>query len=315
MKISIVGPGIMPIPPTGWGAVEILIWDQKLALEKLGHEVQIVNTQSPVDILKQINSFRPQFVHIQYDDFIELYPYVQYPCAITSHFGYLEQPNRWDYYGGRIAKPFQDIKPNVFCLSYGIKEVYQNILKIPSDRLFVTPNGVNVNEFNFVSNPKYSDRSIYLAKIDYRKRQYLFQSISSLYYAGNIADTRFDQSKNYLGEWSKDTLYNNLTHYGNLVLLSDGEAHPLVCMEALAAGLGVVVSQWGAANLDIGKEFITVIPEEKIDDVEYVESRIVENREYSVQHRDEIREYVKQFDWPVVIENTYIPTVEKLIAK
>ena len=33
MKVSIVGPGIMPIPPTGWGAVEILIWDQKLALE------------------------------------------------------------------------------------------------------------------------------------------------------------------------------------------------------------------------------------------------------------------------------------------
>ena len=48
MKISIIGPGIMPIPPTGWGAVEILIWDQKLALEELGHEVDIVNTKSPV---------------------------------------------------------------------------------------------------------------------------------------------------------------------------------------------------------------------------------------------------------------------------
>ena len=69
MKISIVGPGIMPIPPTGWGAVEILIWDSKNALEKLGHEVQIVNTQSPVEILQQINSFRPDFVHVQYDDF------------------------------------------------------------------------------------------------------------------------------------------------------------------------------------------------------------------------------------------------------
>ena len=315
MKISIVGPGIMPIPPTGWGAVEILIWDQKLALEKLGHEVQIVNTQSPIDIIKQINSFRPDFVHIQYDDFIELYSYVQYPCAITSHFGYLEQPNRWDYYGARIAKPFQDIKPNVFCLSYGIKEVYQNILNIPSDRLFVTPNGVNINEFNYVSNPKHSDRSIYLAKIDYRKRQYLFQSIKTLWYAGNVADTRFDQSKNYLGEWSKHTLYNNLTHYGNLVLLSDGEAHPLVCMEALAAGIGVVVSQWGAANLDISKEFITVIPEDKINDIEYVESRIVENREYSVQHRDAIRDYVKQYDWPTVIKNIYVPTIEKIIAK
>ena len=315
MKISIIGPGIMPIPPTGWGAVEILIWDQKLALEKLGHEVQIVNTQSPIDIIKQINSFRPDFVHIQYDDFIELYSYVQYPCAITSHFGYLEQPNRWDYYGARIAKPFQDIKPNVFCLSYGIKEVYQNILNIPSDRLFVTPNGVNINEFNYVSNPKHSDRSIYLAKIDYRKRQYLFQSIKTLWYAGNVADTRFDQSRNYLGEWSKHTLYNNLTHYGNLVLLSDGEAHPLVCMEALAAGIGVVVSQWGAANLDISKEFITVIPEDKINDIEYVESRIIENREYSVQHRDEIREYVKQFDWTTVIKDIYVPTIEKIIAK
>ena len=86
MKISIVGPGIMPIPPTGWGAVEILIWDSKNALEKLGHEVQIVNTQSPVEILQQINSFRPDFVHVQYDDFIELCPYIQYPNDITIHF-------------------------------------------------------------------------------------------------------------------------------------------------------------------------------------------------------------------------------------
>ena len=45
MKVAIVGPGIMPIS-SRMGAVEILIWDQKLALEKLGHEVLIINTQS-----------------------------------------------------------------------------------------------------------------------------------------------------------------------------------------------------------------------------------------------------------------------------
>ena len=240
MKVSIVGPGIMPIPPTGWGAVEILIWDQKLALEKLGHEVDIVNTQSPVEILSQVNKFRPDFVHIQYDDFIELYPYIQYPCAITSHFGYFEQPNKWDYYGERIAKPFGRIQPNVFCLSGGIKDVYADVLKVPEKRLFVTPNGVNVDNFRATISPEFPDRSIYLAKIDYRKRQHMFQSIRSLYYAGNTADPRFDTSNNYLGEWSKDTLYTHLTEYGNLVLLSDGEAHPLVCLEAFAAGLGVV---------------------------------------------------------------------------
>ena len=314
MRIAIVGPGIMPIPPTGWGAVEILIWDSKVALEKLGHKVEIVNTPSPTEIIKQINNIRPDFVHIQYDDFIGIYPYVQYPCAITSHFGYLEQPNKWDYYGERIAQPFGRIQPNVFCLSGGIKDVYADVLKIPEDRLFVTPNGVNVDNFRSTISPEFPDRSIYLAKIDYRKRQHMFQSIKSLYYAGNNADPRFDTSNNYLGEWSKDTLYTHLTEYGNLVLLSDGEAHPLVCLEAFAAGLGVVVSEWAAANLDIRKSFITVIPEDKISDIKYVEEQIITNREYSVEHRDEIGEYARSFDWVNVVENHYLPVVEKLVG-
>ena len=314
MKVSIVGPGIMPIPPTGWGAVEILIWDQKLALEELGHEVDIVNTQSPVEILDQVNKFRPDFVHIQYDDFIQLYPYVQYPCAITSHFGYFEQPNKWDYYGERIAKPFGRIQPNVFCLSGGIKDVYADVLKVPEKRLFVTPNGVNVDNFRSTISPEFPDRSIYLAKIDYRKRQHMFQSISTLYYAGNTADPRFDTSNNYLGEWSKDTLYTHLTEYGNLVLLSDGEAHPLVCLEAFAAGLGVVVSEWAAANLDTDREFITVIAEEKINDIGFVEEMIVKNRNYCNNNREEIIEYAKEFDWVNVVDKYYVSSMQTIIG-
>ena len=61
MKITLVGPGIMPIPPTGWGAVEILIWDSKNALEALGHTVQIINTKNGREIIHQINSFKPDF--------------------------------------------------------------------------------------------------------------------------------------------------------------------------------------------------------------------------------------------------------------
>ena len=314
MRIAIVGPGIMPIPPTGWGAVEILIWDSKVALEKLGHVVKIINTQSPTEIIKRVNEIRPDFVHIQYDDFIELYPYIQYPCAITSHFGYLEQPEKWDYYGDRIAKPFGRIKPNVFCLSPGIKDVYRDQLGIPEDRLFVTPNGVDFDIFEYTDEPKHADASIYLAKIDYRKRQFMFQSIKSLFYAGNNADPRFDTSNNYVGEWSKEQLHKNLTNYGNLVLLSDGEAHPLVCLEAFAAGLGVVVSEWAAANLDTTKEFIDVIPEDKISDIEYVEDTIRLNREFSVHNREYVREYGREFEWTNVIENHYLPVVEKLVS-
>ena len=312
MKIVLIGPGIMPIPPTGWGAVEILVWDTKIALEKLGHEVLIINTKNGREIIDQINNFRPDFVHVHYDEFVPIVPFIQYPNAITSHYGYLERPKMFGGYAN-VANEFMRVKPNVFCLSEGIEKVYNIMFNISNT--FVTPNGVNLNEFNYVSDPDYPDRSIYLAKIDYRKRQHLFQSIDSLWYAGNIADDRFNTKKNYLGEWSKDRLYNELTDYGNLVLLSDGEAHPLVCMEALASGLGVVVCEWGKANLDTTKEFITVIPEDRVEDISYVEEQIIKNREYSVAHRDEIREYGEQFDWVKVIEKHYLPNVEKVIAK
>ena len=312
MKIVLIGPGIMPIPPTGWGAVEILVWDTKIALEKLGHEVLIINTKNGRQIIDEINTFRPDFVHVHYDEFVPLVPFIQYPNAITSHFGYLERRQQFNGYLN-VANEFMRVKPNEFCLSEGIEKVYNIMFDISTT--YITPNGVNIDEFNFVSDPEFPDRSIYLAKIDYRKRQHLFQSINSLWYAGNIADDRFDKGKNYLGEWSKDRLYNELTEYGNLVLLSDGEAHPLVCMEALAAGLGVVVCQWGKANLDTDKEFITVIEEKHINDIPFIEYEIEKNRKYSVEHRDEIREYSKKFDWKATIEKHYLPNVKKVIEK
>ena len=314
MKITLVGPGIMPIPPTGWGAVEILVWDTKNALEDLGHEVQILNTKDYRHIINGINSFVPDFVHVHYDEFIDIIPYIQYPNAITSHFGYLERPKMFGGYIN-VANQFRDVKPNVFCLSSGIEKVYNLMFDVPKENTYVTPNGVNTNNFEFESEAKYPDRSIYLAKIDYRKRQHLFQNIDSLWYAGNLADNNFDRNKNYLGEWSKEKLYKELTNYGNLCLLSDGEAHPLVCMEAFCAGLGVVVCEWGKANLDLDKGFITVIPEDKINDIEFVESEIVKNREYSITHRDEILEYSKTFEWKNVLQRNYIPAIEKVIER
>lgn len=313
MKISIIGPATQ-IPPVGWGAVESLIWDYKLSLEKLNHKVQILNIPNPREIIQLVNEFRPDFVHINYDDWIVLYPYIQYPCAITSHFGYIERQDMMNGYVN-IFKLFQDYKPNIFCLSNNIKKVYKFFAQIPEEKLYINPNGVNSSLFNKTDDTKYPDRSIYLAKVDYRKRQHLFQSIDSLWYAGNIADSRFNTNKNYLGEWNKDTLHYELTNYGNLVLLSDGEAHSLVLMEALAAGLGIVISEFATANLDLNKEFIDVIPEKMINDIGYIESIIIKNREYSISHREEILEYSKNFEWSNIIQNYYLPNIEKLINK
>ena len=39
-------------------------------------------------------------------------------------------------------------------------------------------------------------------------------------FVGNYDDSRFDKNHpNYLGEWSKEHLYEHLTDYANLILL------------------------------------------------------------------------------------------------
>lgn len=315
MKIAIVGPGIMPIPPTGWGAVEILIWDYYNELKNMGHDVLIINTKNIHDIINQIKNFSPDFVHIQYDEFVDIVPMLNgYDIGITSHYGYLDRlfERRDDYFYGIFQKFVNYHNCKIFCLSDSIKQIY---IKggVKEDRLFVTPNGVRCDLFEFKESPEFPDRSIYLAKIDFRKRQHLFQQYdANIYFAGNIADSRFDSSRQYLGEWSKDVLYKNLTNYANLVLLSDGEAHPLVCMEAMTAGLGLVLSEFATANLDVTKPFISVIPESKMHDVAYVREVIEKNRAVSVPLRNEIRKYAQEnFDYPIVVQH-FVDTINKI---
>ena len=98
------------------------------------------------------------------------------------------------------------------------------------------------------------------------------------------------------------------------MLLRVGLGHPLVCMEALSAGLGLVISEKASANLDTSKRFIDVIPENRIHDKEYIKKIILLNREYSSNNRKEIIDYAKSFDWLEMLKNVYLPAIEKIIA-
>ena len=326
MKIAIIGPGIMPIPPTGWGAVEILIHDTRCALEKLGHTVHIVNVKDKNEIIKQTNSLDVDFVHVQYDEHIDVVQHLNCKSvAITSHYGYLEQPHRWDDGYKRIAQMFLTTDVDIFALSPGIANLYKGLANLnkevvhPSfsdDRVHVVHNGVRDDLFVYKDSCKFPEKTIYLAKVDFRKRQHIFQNIPTLHFAGNLADDRFDSSsERYLGEWSKEHLYENLTDFANLALLSDGEAHPLVCMEAMSAGLGLVLSEYSCGNLDMSKPFIDVIPESLMTNTGYVQRVIAENATKSVNMRSDIKDYAKSFSWESVVENVYVPAIEKVVAR
>ena len=65
MNVALIGPGIMPIPPDGWGAVESLIWDYALELDKLGHTGTIINTPNWNEILNYLKQDKYDFAHIR----------------------------------------------------------------------------------------------------------------------------------------------------------------------------------------------------------------------------------------------------------
>jgi len=291
----------MEIPPNGWGAVEILIWRYKCSLEKLKHEVTIYNTQDLRYVIDDINSKDYDFVHLQYDEYAGVFcDNLKIPFCVTTHFGYILRPQYWGGYYDRIFN--QTLRsPSILALSPEIKDLY--LSKGYSGKIDYLRNGAEVDEFKFKDEG--NGKALVLGKIEPRKRQAdlanFCAGLCELDFAGPIIDGRFKENETckYLGQWSKETLYENLTNYSTLVLFSDGEAAPLVVPEALSAGLSIVVSECASANLNSSLPFITVVPNDIIPSNLHlvIKQSCEENKKY----RKQIRHLAETwYNWDVI---------------
>ena len=299
MKIALIGPGKMPIPPPAWGAVEILIWDYYNELTKLGNEVIIINTVDKEYIIRQVNSGNFDFVHLHYDVYYDILDDLTCPnIAITSHYPYIDQ----------LGKHWQDGYTKIFDFLIHQTKYYNFVLADKDMKIFINngaeqskikkfKNGINSKNFAFLPLPIYK-KTLYVGKITPRKNQAKYHSISSIEFVGGCIDTDFNQqSIYYWGEWPREKIQDSLTKYANLLLISEGEADPLVIKEALIAGLGVVVNKSSAENLDTSKDFITVIEDDRKDDIEYISQILEENKKIARNKRAEIRTYgIDNFD-------------------
>ncbi len=320
-RIMLVGTGTSDIPAVGWGAVEGIIWEYKTILAAKGYDVQIINEKGNINkMVRQILADIPDVLHIMYDDRIDILDIIfntptlntqqrdklhKLRIIYTTHWAYLPQIYKYEthpYYSNIFMKAlkYKD-KIDFFVISSDIANVYIKY-GVSQQRIRVVKNGGS-SKILYYPCPQYNDRCIYLGKIDYRKRQYLFQGFKNIDFAGNIADERFNANRpNYLGEWTREEVFSKLSNYASCVLLSNGEADPLVVKEAMLAGCGVVVSQFAIANLDIMKPWICIIPENKITDFTYIKEQIEDNMRISVAMREEIREYaLRNFLWDDIV--------------
>lgn len=336
-RLVIVGTGDSEIPANGWGAVESIVWEYYTRLKNMKHlEVYLVNDSlgNYSSMISQINDLKPDIVHLFYDNRIDIAYLIDCPTIYyTTHWAYLPQikddkyaRNHYVYqrFNKSIAfyKSIKEDKHKNFkfvVISSEISKIYQEEGVLEEDIILIN-NGANFEKI--IYNPDILvdtdiTRSVYLGKIDLRKRQYLLQDLDNLDFVGNIGEDigyMFDVTRaNYLGEWTREEVYSNLSNYASLVLLSDGEADPLVVKEALMAGCGLVLSEYATANLDLNQEWIDVIPEEWLIpeqlQLNKIKEVILKNNKKSIQFRDQIREYSKQFSWDTIIKNKYLPIV------
>ena len=94
MNIALVGPGIIEIPPKGWGAVESLIWDYATELDELGHEGVIINTPDRSQIIRELSEEQYDFIHVHYDVFYDIMDYIRLtrPAAKPVSYTHLRSP-------------------------------------------------------------------------------------------------------------------------------------------------------------------------------------------------------------------------------
>lgn len=301
MRIALIGPGILPIPNEGFGAVEKLIYGYYLHLQKLGHSVDIINTPNQDEIVSLVNNGNYNVAHCHYDVFVDLLPKLKADrICISSHYPYIDNINKHaqDNYHHIFRKMIERSNDfPIFAVSEKDRLAFIH-WGCPPANIHMMINGIEVDDFNFVEEPNQPKSSITLAQINYRKRQYLTANISRVFYVGRGPMNH----PNYLGELPDFWKKQNLTHFANMVLLSDGEnSTPLATKECLAAGLGVVTTEAAASELDYSKPWISVINDQQAKNEQQLKEIIENNATNSIGYRKEIREYAKRFDWANLI--------------
>jgi hypothetical protein len=287
LRILLVAHGNMPIPPTGWGAVESLIWDYSVYLKKLGHLVNILNIPiEQVDrILEHIHNNTYDVVHFHNDilvNILHLMPKTL-PVIVSSHYPYIHDPSQWadpvtGYdYGKYVMIPLLKVvqeqrRVHVIAISQKDRDAFVSY-GVPYESVSICVNGMDTSKFSLelgsVVNP---GSMICLAQIISRKRQHLFKGLDFIKCVGALNDPMgVPSQQQYLGEWTTHEKYQNLTQYSGGILLSDGEnGTPLSVKESLAAGLSLVVSEAVASEIPATWSWVTVIPETKIGDQVYL---------------------------------------------
>lgn len=276
MKVVNVTPGLLPIPPNGWGAVEKIIWE-------FHNQLLSKNINSVISYLDEVNYKTGDIVHIHVANLAILAHKRGIPYYFTCHdhhaylYGKDSHVFKENYEAIKHSiKSFVPAKylvsyfdhPNVEYLSHGVNTEWFK----PSNKTFILHKLLCVANNGFIHDQS-EDRKGFLFAIEAAKRLNLPITI-----AGPINNKKFfDKFKpNYdkltvLYDLSENDLlkvYQNHTLFLHPSILEAG--HPnLTLLEAMGCGLPVI-GTFEENNVLPGLYKIQRTNESVVDGIEYV---------------------------------------------
>ena len=282
-KLLIIAPGILSVPPSGWGALETIIYESLPSYYEDGFEVWILNSRSYKDWrMARRESF--DLVLCYYDVFAKrarsYFPNT--PIINVCQYGFIGYPEKWHKSYHRVLKGLS-LLDSICVMNSQQAKVLKKYL--PNIDIFISSNGTS---FNPIVGRNNDGPYLCLGKVEPRKSQFeLYNKFKtskySIVFVGNIADPRVGDliskdssvSEVFVGEKTRIELAKDFHKYKALILLSQGEADALVLYEAQMAGLPVFVTAEGVGAQNIQLPWVNIITGRTMpDEIELVYRKI-----------------------------------------
>jgi autotransporter strand-loop-strand O-heptosyltransferase len=303
MKVTHVTPGLISIPPNGWGAIEKVIWNYHLNLLNQGYESEI-KYLNDVDLNSDI-------VHIHVANLaLEAHERgIPYVFSLHDHH-VVEYGRNSELYN----KNLEAIKHSIisFCHAEFLVDYF-----VETDKLFYFSHGVDTNFFDYDGTRGLDTHKLlclanngfaHNQSIDRKGFRYAIEAAKALNLEITVAGP--DNNKNFFSknldlldyeklrivygnpdEESIKKLYNTHSIFLHPSVLEAG--HPnLTLLEAMACGLPTVGTYEGTPKI-AGLRKIERDVDSVISGIQYV----VENYDNLI---DEITKHRKDFDWSII---------------
>ena len=311
MKIVQINPALVDIPPRGWGAIEEVIWNYKIELEKYGHEVEILRYH---DFIAKYDSEGKFFdvVHIHVTDQTLYFIENNIPYYFTLHdiHTYLYSKNTKNHLFTSVAikhsilsfspsmfliNTFSEHKNKFIYLNHGFSEIYKPVEK-SMDNIKLLSVSKNIPICGFKDNKGYviSDK---IAKelnleITFVGDNQEFFDRTEHTFTSNIICRNVGKKELVEEFYDKNHI---------LLHMSDLESGQpcLAIMEAMGCGLPVVATHIDDISID-GIEFVEHTVESGVKAVK----KIINN--YS-KYRNDVIKSSQKYTWesPVTILNIH----------